>query len=430
MAINTPINLRQASIYSIFIRNFTPEGTFRAVIPELQRIKDLGTDIIWFLPIYPIGQDKRKGSAGSPYAIQDYRAVDPNYGTLDDFKALVQAVHALGMQVMLDIVYNHTSPDSVLVQEHPEWFYYNQQGERGNRVGEWTDIVDLDYRQPALWAYQIESLKQWAAIVDGFRCDVASIVPLDFWLQARAAVAEVNPNHIWLAESVHPDFILDLRRHGYDALSDSEIFQAFDIAYDYEVYDYFVAYAKGVIPLEIYLDRLQMQEYIYPKNYLKLRNLENHDQVRAAELFPDPNLLKQWLAFNYLQKGPALIYNGQEVMAAKTPSLFEADPIQWETGVNLSPFIQRLAAIKKGIAASSNYSLRKLDGAEAVEMTYHGQEKTYMGIFNLQPIHGEIAVNLQDGTYLNLLNEQNFTVQNNHLQVADTPLFVELFGEY
>ena len=180
MAKDTLLNLRNEITYCIYVRNHTPEGTFTAVITDLQRIRGLGVDNIWFMPDHPIAVMKRKGVEGSPYAIKDYRAVNPAYGTMDDFKALVAAIHDLGMKVMIDIVFNHTSPDSVLVEQHLEWFYRRPNGEMGNKVGEWYDIVDLDYTHPELWDYQIETLKHWAAIVDGLRCDVASLVLLDF----------------------------------------------------------------------------------------------------------------------------------------------------------------------------------------------------------------------------------------------------------
>ena len=161
MAKDTRLNLRNEIIYCIYVRNHTPEGTFAAIIPDLQRIRGLGADIIWFMPIHPIGETKRKGVEGSPYAIKDYRAVNPAYGTMDDFKELAAAIHDLGMKVMIDVVYNHTSPDSRLVEQHSEWFYRRPNGEMGNKVGEWYDIVDLDYSHSDLWDYQIETLKQW-----------------------------------------------------------------------------------------------------------------------------------------------------------------------------------------------------------------------------------------------------------------------------
>ncbi len=219
MADNTPKTLRNQIMYQIFVRNYSEEGTFAQVEKDLDRIKALGADIVWFMPIHPIGKEKRKGSLGSPYAISDYRAVNPEFGTLDDFRQLVDAIHERNMKCIIDVVYNHTSPDSVLSKEHPEWFYHKPDGSFGNRVGDWTDIIDLDYSNRELWDYQIETLVQWAEIVDGFRCDVAPLVPIAFWEQARDAVAAVRPDAIWLSESVEPDFITYMRAQGIAALS-------------------------------------------------------------------------------------------------------------------------------------------------------------------------------------------------------------------
>lgn len=145
MAKDTKIDLRNKTIYSIFVRDYSAEGNFEGVRRDLDRIKALGTDIIWLLPIQPSGKEKRKGSLGSPYAIADYRAINPEYGTMEDFKRLCQDVHAKGMKIIIDCVYNHTSPDSVLAKEHPDWFYHKQDGSFGNRVGDWSDVIDLDY---------------------------------------------------------------------------------------------------------------------------------------------------------------------------------------------------------------------------------------------------------------------------------------------
>ena len=171
MAKDTAAAYRNQVIYSVFVRNHTPEGTFEGVRRDLPRIQALGADIIWLLPIHPIGETARKGTLGSPYAISDYRAVNPEYGTLEDFRRLVEEIHALGMKCIIDVVYHHTSPDSLLAREHPHWFYRREDGSFGNKVGDWSDIIDLDYRDRALWEYQIETLCYWAGMVDGFRCD-------------------------------------------------------------------------------------------------------------------------------------------------------------------------------------------------------------------------------------------------------------------
>ena len=224
MSLETNPALRRSVIYELYVRSHTPQGTFRAVEPDLSRIRALGTDILWLMPIHPIGEANRKGSMGCPYANRDYRTVNPEYGTLEDFLHLVDAIHENGMKCIIDVVYNHTSPDATLVALHPEYYYRKPDGSRGNKVGDWTDVVDLDYAVPGLWDYQIESLCYWAQYVDGFRCDVASTVPVAFWRKARQAVERVRPGAIWLGESVHLDHILAFRRQGFYAATDNELF--------------------------------------------------------------------------------------------------------------------------------------------------------------------------------------------------------------
>ena len=171
---------------------------------------------------------------------------------------------------MIDVVYNHTSPDSTLYREHPDFFYRGADGKPGNKMGDWSDVIDLDYHNPDLWAYQIESLKFWAGIVDGFRCDVASFVPLEFWKAARKAVSEVNPDCIWLAETVHQSFGCLARYKGVRSELDYDMYEAFDMEYEYDIREAFDKYLQGKIVLSHYLDMLNFQEAIYPANYNKL----------------------------------------------------------------------------------------------------------------------------------------------------------------
>lgn len=420
MAKNTNLALRQAIIYSLYVRNFSEEGTFKAILPELDRIKALGTDVIWFLPFYPNGAIARKGTAGSPYAIRDYRTVDSHFGTLEDFDELVNQIHARGMKVMIDIVYNHTSPDSLLAQEHPEWFYHKEEdGSFGNRVGDWSDIIDLDYAHRELWDYQIETLKLWASRgVDGFRCDVAPLIPLEFWQEARAEVEKIKPGTIWLSESIEPDFIKYMRSQGLTALSDGEIFQAFDMAYDYDVRGLWVDYLEGKLPLSAYIDRLNSQEVIFPANYIKLRNLENHDNRRAADLISDKAQLLQWTAFNYLQKGATLIYNGQEKQAMTVPSLFEKDTIDW-TGEDLSAYLTKLAKIKKMIPIDTDYQLVADDENDTVLLIHHSKTQTIAAAFSFKGKESEVVVDIPDGYYRNVMNGDEIAVVKGRIKVSD-----------
>nr|WP_156805666.1 alpha-amylase family glycosyl hydrolase [Streptococcus sp. S784/96/1] len=414
----TDINLRQAVIYSLYVRNFSEEGTFKAVIPELDRIKALGTDIVWFLPFYPNGEVARKGTVGSPYAIKDYRSVDNHFGTLEDFEELVSEIHDRGMKVMIDIVYNHTSPDSILAQEHPEWFYHKPDGSFGNRVGDWSDIIDLDYEHRGLWDYQIETLKLWVNRgVDGFRCDVAPLIPLEFWKEARQKVEQVKSDVIWLSESIEPGFIKYMRSQGLTALSDSEIFQVFDMAYDYDVRGLWVDYLEGKIPLSAYIDRLNLQEVIFPANYIKLRNLENHDNRRAADLISDKDELLRWTAFNYLQKGAVLIYNGQERQALTIPSLFENDPINW-SGEDISEYLTKMAHIKKMLPIQGDYQLVADDQNDLVIVTHKTDKQAIVVIISFKGKEVKVSLDLADGSYENVFNGEKVNIVNHELLIS------------
>ena len=317
-----------------------------SVIPDLDRIKALGTDIIWLMPIHPIGEKNKKGSLGCPYANRDYRTVNPCYGTMEDFQVLVRAIHEHGMKCMIDVVYNHTSPDAVLVSEHPEFYYRKPDGSFGNKTAEWTDVIDLDYRNRALWDYQIESLRIWAGIVDGFRCDVASLVPVDFWKQAREAVAEINPDCVWLAETVHGSFNIFNRIQGHYAGTDSEMFTAFDMEYDYDIRDVFDRYLREEAPLSLWLEALNLQEAAYPDNYIKMRCLENHDQPRIASLVRDEKALRNLTAMLFFLKGSTLLYAGQEYRNRHLPSLFEKEVFPRD-GRDISAQLRRLGEIRR-----------------------------------------------------------------------------------
>ena len=429
MATVTPKSLRNMMMYQVFVRNFTEDGTFKGVARYLDHIKSLGTDIIWLMPIHPIGKVARKGTLGSPYAISDYRAVNPEFGTLDNFKALVAEIHKKGMKCIIDVVYNHTSPDSVLSREHPEWFYHKEDGRFGNRVGDWTDIIDLDYSNKELWSYQIETLKMWAEIVDGFRCDVAPLIPLDFWLKAREEVEKVRPRCIWLSESVEPGFITYMRGRGMTALSDSEIYQAFDLCYDYDVYGKFRAYLSGKGTLEDYAEAINRQEYIYPENYVKLRFLENHDQTRAAFLIPDRKALEGWTAFTFFQKGMPLIYAGQEWTIPHLPSLFDKDTVEVPilgAAIWLIDLIAKLADIRHDpLFADSVYQVRSQDERFLIATHTKGERKA-LGVFPVAPNSGigYVEVDFPDGVYTNLINGDKVEVFRGGISCYDRPIIL------
>ena len=187
---------RSATIYQINQRQFTPEGTFRAAEAHLPRLRDLGADILWLMPVNTIGERNRKGHLGSPYAVKDYYAVNPEFGTVDDLRHFVDAAHDLGLHVILDWVANHTAWDNVLVTEHPEWYARDWKGDfRPTPWWDWDDIIDLDYTHEGLREWMTAAMVHWVKEVgvDGYRCDVAGFVPVDFWENARRELDAVKP---------------------------------------------------------------------------------------------------------------------------------------------------------------------------------------------------------------------------------------------
>lgn len=427
MAVNTDPVLQKQIIYCVYVRAHTPEGSFRALMGDLDRIRALGADILWLMPIHPIGVQGKKGSLGCPYANRDYRGVNPAYGTMEDFRALSEAVHARGMKLMIDVVYNHTSPDSVLFHEHPEFFYRGADGKPGNKIGDWADVIDLDYRVGALWDYQIESLCRWAELVDGFRCDVASFVPAAFWRRAREAVERVRPGCIWLAETVHAAFGAHARRLGFTAETDYEAFSAFDMEYEYDVREFFERYLRGEIALSHWLDMLNMQECSYPLNYNKLRFLENHDQPRIAALVPEEERLTAFTALLFFLKGTTLLYAGQECADTRTPSLFEKEDVNWHTGRDLTPLLQRLAAIKHTVlGADDAFRAAADDQHDIAILTRENADGRKLGLFSLKGGSAVVKVDAPDGVYANLLGGDPVRVENGEITVGARPVILAL----
>lgn len=287
------------------------------------------------------------------------------------------------------------------------------------------DVIDLDYGHTELWDYQIETLKQWAEVVDGFRCDVAPLIPLDFWLKARQEVAKVNPDCFWLSESVEPVFTRANRARGMVSLSDSEIFQAFDACYEYDIFSCFRDYLQGKVSLKEYVDQINMQEAIYPDNYVKLRYLENHDNSRAAFLIPDKKELRNWTAFIYFQKGMTLLYAGQEIQSKHLPSLFDRDMVEWNWEEDISEMFRKLYLIKKHpLLMDSSYEVRALP-KDIIYATHRRNGKQLAGIFSVRGCSSSISVDIPDGFYKNLLDNRLVEVHAGRMSCQGEPIILE-----
>ncbi|MEM7329405.1 MAG: alpha-amylase family glycosyl hydrolase [Pseudomonadota bacterium] len=332
-----------AVIYQINTRQFTPEGTFSAARAQLPRLKELGVDILWLMPIHPIGEVNRKGSLGSPYAIKDYFGVNPELGTEEDFRAFVEAAHAQGLKVILDWVANHTAWDNPLVTEHPDWYETDWKGDfHPTPWTDWADIIDLNYDNPELRAYKTRALKYWVEEfdIDGYRCDVAGYVPLDFWETARAELDQIKPVFM-LAEWQQRD----LHRH------------AFDATYGWAWKEAAQRIAKGQSDAGDLRGFLGDQISTWPLDAYRMLYTENHDQNAwdgsTSSIYGDA--YHAMLTLSFVTEGIPLIHNGQEVGNQNQLAFFERDPIDWGNYQHADgDLIAALIAIKKANPALHN----------------------------------------------------------------------------
>lgn len=324
---------RDAVIYQINTRQFTPEGTFRAAQAQLPRLKALGVDILWIMPIHPIGEKNRKGTLGSPYSIKDYYGVNPEFGTMADFKAFVRAAHAQDMKVIIDWVANHSAWDNPLVTRHPDWYDRDWKGDfRPTPWWDWSDIIDFDFRQEPLRRYMADAMLYWVreADIDGYRADVAAYIPLDFWEKVRADL-----------DAIKPVFML-----GEAQMRDLHT-RAFDASYGWGWYNALADIAKGNADTGALFGYFSEHESAWPEGAMRMVYAENHDQNAwhgtGEETFGPA--LTNVLVLSFASEGIPLIYNGQEAGNPRRLKFFEKDPITWREHPHRALFT-RLAALK------------------------------------------------------------------------------------
>lgn len=325
---------RDAVIYQINTRQFTPEGTFAAAQEQLPRLKALGVDILWLMPIHPIGEVNRKGSLGSPYSVKDFRAVNPEFGTLEDFRAFVDAAHAQGFKVILDWVANHSAWDNPLAAEHPDWYEQDWKGDfHPTPWTDWADIIDFNYDSSSLRQYMTETMVYWVRDIgiDGYRADVAGFVPLDFWEELRRQLDEVRPVFM-LAEWEQRDL------HA----------RAFDATYGWAWKEAAHDIARGKSDAGRMTSYMQGHISSWPSDGIRMLYTENHDQNAwegtPSEIFGDS--LKAFMTLQFVMDGIPLIHNGQEAGNETRLAFFEKDPIVWQDHPQ-ADFLRDLIALKK-----------------------------------------------------------------------------------
>lgn len=333
--------VKDAVIYEVYLRSFSKEGTFAGLDRKVPELRRLGATVLWLMPIHPVGKKNRKGKLGSPYAVQDYYGINPEFGTLQDFKHLLMTVHRNKMRLIIDLVANHTSWDSKLITDHPDWFTHDSAGNIVSPNPDWTDVADLDYSKPGLRKYMIDMMVYWVRDigVDGFRCDVAELVPTDFWEEARARLNRIKPV-MMLSEGSAPE----------------QHMKAFDITYSWNVYNALDLLINGRKPATLLDDVLKSESLQFPVGALRMRFNTNHDKnawdAPALLKYGREGLRLSAVVINTLP-GVPLIYNGEEVANYRKLGLFEKVNIDWKRSTEMGELYQKLFLVRQAHKALS-----------------------------------------------------------------------------
>jgi glycosidase len=382
--------VRDGVIYEIYPRAFSQQGNFNAITARLDELKELGVTILWLMPIHPIGVEKKKGAIGSPYAVRDYYSINPDYGTAADLKRLVREAHARGLKVIIDIVANHTSWDSVLMK-HPEFYKRDAKGNITYPY-DWYDIAALNYDNQQLRRYMTDMLKHWIREfdLDGFRCDVAAEVPTDFWENARRELEQIKPDIVMLAEAHKAELQVN----------------AFDLDYSWPIHSALTDVLQGQRRASELREEWEKEVKTWPRGALHMRFSDNHDERRAIARFGEPAALAA-SAFVFTLDGVPMIYNGMEVgdpTESGAPALFEKLPIFWafaERRPEFLKFYKEMMALRRASPALRRGTLEWLKNSDETRVVTFVRrtagESVLVAInFSNQPFFGSVDVSKKD----------------------------------
>ncbi|MCW8810306.1 MAG: alpha-amylase family glycosyl hydrolase [Ignavibacteriaceae bacterium] len=384
------------AIYEVNVRQYSKEGTFKAFEKHLPKLKQLGADILWFMPINPIGIKNRKGTLGSYYSVKNYTEVNPEFGTLEDFKSMVKLFHKMGMYVIIDWVANHTAWDNPWIKEHPDFYNKDSVGNTISPNPDWTDVADLNYDNKELWKEMIKSLNFWVeeCDIDGYRCDVAGMVPIEFWIEARTEL-EKTKKLFMLAEWDTPAMHL-----------------AFDMTYDWGLYKTLNGIAKGEKNVKNLVNHIKRDQQEYPLNAFRMQFTSNHDENSwngtVFERLGDG--AEACAVLTCLVPDMPLVYTGQEAGNAKRLSFFERDPVEWKD-YELFNIYSKLFQLKKDNKALLNGEqggeiifLKSSDEENIFAFTRVSGKDKVLAVFNLSknPIEFDLMGENLEGSYRNL----------------------------
>ncbi len=389
---------RNMVLYEINVRQFSEEGTFAGVEKALPQLKELGVNVLWFMPIYPIGEKNRKGELGSYYSIRDYMDVNPEFGTMDEFKALVAKAHEMGFYVILDWVGNHSSWDNHIAAEFPEWFEKDSTGSFVPPHGfDWTDVIQMDYTAMPLWDYMVGAMKFWVAEVgvDGYRCDFPGLVPEEFWYRATTELNAIKPV-LMLAEDEAHSYLLE---------------RAFDMNYGWAHHHLMNAVAAGKRQPAALDSMIQYELKYYPPDSYRLRFLTNHDENSWNGTIDEKlgDAQKAFAAYIFTIPGVPLLYNGQEADLDKRLEFFVRDPIEWKE-TDLREFYTKLVHLRTGHPAlrhgveGGTFDVLKTNqkNAYAYRRVKGDQEVLVVLNFSKKPISVMLKDGVVSGTYTDL----------------------------
>jgi len=410
MSKNLPVEWsKNLTIYEVNLRQYTKSGTFREFEEHLPRLKELGVGILWFMPVQPIGVKERKGTLGSYYSISDYCAVDPVYGSMDEFISMVRKIHEMGMYVILDWVANHTAWDNILTISNPEFYTKGEDGGFIPPFPEWADVIKLDYSNQEMRDYMVNAMKFWLekADIDGFRCDMANLVPTDFWQYARPQLDRVKPVFM-LAEAEQRELL----------------YGAFDALYNWNIFHTLDNIAQGKKSVWDLTSMVQWEIQQYPAHAYQMMFISNHDENswNGSELERLGYGLEAFVALYFTLTGIPLIYTGQEAGNHKRISFFEKDEIEWKVD-KMFPLYSKLTKLKKETEAlwSGPYggNLMMLDtrnGWNTIAYIRQKGESKVLVVINLSG--NDQFAHLHDerlqGYYSDIINDSKYTIYDDY----------------
>lgn len=382
-----PAWANDAVIYEVNTRQYTDEGTFKAFSNHLPRLKELGVEILWFMPIHKIGVIDRKGTLGSYYSVMDYKSINPEFGTLDDFRNLVEEAHGLGMKVIIDWVANHTSRDGVWLKNNSEWYVIDSITKKPVAPFDWTDVAKLDFSNDSLRFAMIDAMKYWLeeANIDGFRCDVAGEVPVDFWIMAVQELKKIQPELFMLAEAELP------------VLQEN----AFNMYYGWRFHHIMNGIAAGKFNTDSIRNYYSKEVTKFPKNTIPMNFTSNHDENswNGTEFERLKEHTEQMAVLSFLLPGMPLIYNGQEVGFNKRLQFFEKDIIDWNGNYYFTDLYKKLIQLRKSVPAIYAFNfdgfseIKTNDSTNVFAFLRESEESKLVGLFNFSSI--EVKIKLQ-----------------------------------